>query len=84
MPYLGKDAIQINRIRMAGLGKVRAAALQDGLTEERVARDVAILRAVANGNPSSAAAKCCVAKKTIWRVLRRYENYANQIMAERK
>lgn len=80
MPIVGRDGIQIDRIRRAGLGRVRAAALRDGLDPERVTRDFAILRAVANGGISTAAAKCRISRETVLHALRRYEKYAQQIL----
>lgn len=80
MPMLGKDAIQINRIRRAGLGRVRGAALRDGLTPERVQRDFGILRAVANGGSAAAVHKLGVTRKAVWYALRKYEGYANRIL----
>ena len=80
MSVVGKDGVQIGRIRRAGLGNVKAAALGAGQDPARVARDIGILRAVANGTPASAAERCRVSHKSVWRVLRRYEGYALEIL----
>ena len=82
MSIVGKDGIQIGRIRRAGLGNVKAAALAAGQDPARVARDIGILRAVANGTPATAAERCRVTPKTVWCVLRKYEGFANAILAE--
>lgn len=82
MSVVGKDGVQIGRIRRAGLGNVKAAALAAGQDPARVARDIGILRAVANGTPASAAARYRVTPKTVWRVLQKYEGFANAILAE--
>jgi hypothetical protein len=80
MSIVGKDGVQIGRIRRAGLGKVKAAALAAGRKPETVDRDLAILRAVANGTPATAAERCRVPHKSVWRVLRRYEGFALEIL----
>ena len=80
MPVIGKDAVQIGRIRRAGLGRVREAALRDGLKPERVQRDFAVLKAVANGGTAAAADKFRVTRKPVWYALKKYEGYANTIL----
>lgn len=80
MPVMGKEGVQIYRIRCAGLNRVRNTALRDGLKPERVKRDFDILRAVANGGVPSAAEKFRITRKTVWYALKKYEGYAITIL----
>lgn len=80
MPLVSQCGVQIGRIRRAGLGRVRSAALADGRTPEQVARDVEILRAVANGSIASAAKRLRISTKSVTAVLARYEKIANGIL----
>ena len=80
MSIVGKDGVQIGRIRRAGLGKVKAAALAAGQKPEQVARDIGILRAVANGTPATAAERCRVTRCVVWKTLRKYGGFALEIL----
>lgn len=80
MAYPGKDAYLIRRIQRAGLGKVRAAAMQQGTRPEQWAEDVKILRAVANSSPASAAQKCGIGRGAVWYRLTKYARIAETIL----
>ena len=80
MSVLGDDGVLIWRIRRAGLGKVKAAALAAGRKPGMVDRDLAILRAVANGTPATAAERCRVTRCVVWKTLRKYGGYALKIL----
>lgn len=82
MPIERSDPVIINRIRRAGLGKVRLRAQADGRTPERVARDVGILRDVANGSIPQAAAKAKCSRRHVEDVLTKYGAYALEILEE--
>lgn len=80
MSVLGDDGVLIWRIRRAGLGKVKAAALAAGRKPEMVDRDLAILRAAANGTPATAAERCRVTRCVVWKTLRKYGGFALEIL----
>ena len=82
MPYERTDPIHINRIRRAGLGRVRERALASGVTPERLERDVAILRVVANGTPAQAAERFGVHRFTVDKVVKKYGAFALEILEE--
>ena len=81
MSLVGKEGVQIGRIRRAGLSRVRAEAARKGLTPERISRDMAILRAVANGSIATAAEKCGVTQSAVRYALKLYEGFSKEIHA---
>lgn len=80
MSVLGDDGVLIWRIRRAGLSKVKAAALAAGRKPKMVDRDLAILRAAANGTPATAAERCRMTRCVVWKTLRKYGGYALEIL----
>ena len=76
------DPIAINRIRRAGLVNVRNAALASGLLPQRVARDIAILKAVANSSRTQAAEKLQVSRSCVDYAIKKYEGFALKILEE--
>ena len=80
MAYPGKDCYLIRRIQRAGLGKVRAAALRNGVRPEQWDEDVRVLRAVANSSPASAAQKCGIGRGAVWYRLTKYARIAESIL----
>lgn len=82
MPYERTDPIHINRIRRAGLARVREKALAAGVRPERLERDVAILRAVANGTPAQASAKLGIHRTTVSKTVEKYGAFALEILEE--
>lgn len=80
MSIVGKEGVQIGRIRRAGLSRVREAAKRRGLSPERINQDMEILRAVANGSVATAAEKCRVTKSAVRYRLKLYEEIAGAIL----
>ena len=84
MPIDRSDPLIINRILLAGLGKVKARALEDGVKPEKLARDVQILKAVAVGSINQASHRCRCHRRTVEKILRKYEGYALEIIGGRQ
>lgn len=67
-------SVRLRTIRIAGLSRVKRAALRMGVTT--VERDMKILRDVANGNVPEAAFRSGCSQATVTRVVKRYEEIA--------
>ena len=80
MSIVGKEGVQIGRIRRAGLSRVREAAKRKGRSAEQISQDMDILRAVASGSVATAAEKCRVTKSAVRYRLKLYEAIAGAIL----
>lgn len=80
MPVVSQCGVRIGRIRKAGLRWCIAAAREAGRKPETIARDIQILRAVANGSIATAAQRLVTSTKSVTNVLERYEKIANGIL----
>lgn len=80
MGILGEAQMRCLRIQRAGLDKIRAVALRDGVPAAQIGRDMKILRDVANGSMKQAAERSGVARSTVSWVVKKYEGYALEIL----
>lgn len=75
-----QTASRLRTIRSAGLGRVKAQAIRQGITS--VEADIQTLRWVANGSTNQAAAKRGTDVANICRLIRKYEKIAKGILEE--
>lgn len=74
------DPQRIDRIRLAGIGAVKARAAADGVKPEKVKRDFAIIGTVAISNLNQAAQRHRLHRRTVEQILEKYEGYALEIL----
>ena len=80
MSLVGREGVQIGRIRRAGLSRVRDAAYKAGVSPERWTQDREILKAVASSSVATAAEKCVVTRSAVRYALKKYEKIALAIL----
>lgn len=76
------DPQRIDRIRLAGIGAVKARAAADGVKPEKIKRDFAVIGTVAISNLNQAAQRHRLHRRTVEQILEKYEGYALEIMEE--
>lgn len=75
-----QTASRLRTIRSAGLGRVKAQALRQGITSADA--DMQTLKWIANGSITQAADKLGVNSAVVGRTLRKYEKIAKGILEE--
>ena len=75
-----RDPVQIDRIRLAGVALVKEHARAKGVDSHRLRRDFDVLRTVAGSNIDQAARRHSLHRKTVEKILDKYDGYAVEIL----
>ena len=75
-----RDPYQIDRIRLAGVVRVKERARADGVDAHRLRRDFDVLRSVAGSNIDQAARRHKLHRTSVEKILNKYDGYAIEIL----